>query len=275
MKYGFVLPWGDAKTVADLAKNAEQVGWNGIFIWEPIWGIDAWVTLTAAAMQTQTIRLGTMLSPLSRMRPWKLASESATLDNLSNGRIIISVGLGAVDTGFHLFGEETDRKTRANLLDEGLDILTGLWNGQPFNYTGKHYKIKETSFIVPPPPVQRPRIPIWVVGAWPRKKSMKRVLLYDGILPCVMEKGSFRRTTPKDIKAIKEYIESNRSDSTSFDIIMEGETSGDNSESENEILQEWIDAGITWWIESAWSAPNQPVRMSYTRERIQKGPPRL
>src|SRR5512133_3420780 len=186
MKYGFVLPRGDARTAADFARSAEEAGWDGFFVWEPVWGIDAWVSLTAAAMQTGTIRLGTMIMPVSRMRPWKLASETATLDNLSNGRVILSVGLGAVDTGFEAFGEVTDRKIRAELLDEGLDILTGLWRGQPFNYSGKHYTVKETSFAPPPTPVQRPRIPIWVVGAWPRMKSMQRALRYDGLLPSIM-----------------------------------------------------------------------------------------
>lgn len=138
------------------------------------------------------------------MRPWKLASETATLDNLSNGRVILSVGLGAIDTGFKDFGEVMDRKTRAELLDEGLDILTGLWRGQPFSYDGKHYKIKETKFFPPPPPVQKPRIPIWVVGAWPRMKSMRRVIKYDGLLPAVMgEDGKLRQVTPKDIRAMK------------------------------------------------------------------------
>ena len=147
MKYGFVLPTGDARTAANYAHDAEQAGWDGFFVWEPVWGIDAWVSLTAAAMQTERIRLGTMLTPLSRMRPWELASKAATLDNLSNGRVILSVGLGALDTGFEEFGEVTDRKMRAELVDEGLDILTGLWRGQPFNYDGKHYKIKETKIL--------------------------------------------------------------------------------------------------------------------------------
>ncbi|HEX8681220.1 MAG TPA: LLM class flavin-dependent oxidoreductase, partial [Ardenticatenaceae bacterium] len=186
MKFGFVLPFGDARAVANLARDAEQAGWDGIFVWEPVWGIDAWVSLAAAAMQTERIRLGTMLTPISRMRPWKLASETVTLDHLSIGRVTLSVGLGALDSGFEAFGEVTDRKTRAELLDEGLDILTGLWRGQPFNYDGKHYKVKETDFVVPPAPVQQPRIPIWVVGAWPRPKSMQRVLRYDGLLPNVM-----------------------------------------------------------------------------------------
>src|SRR3990172_9740304 len=132
VKYGFVLPYGDARTAADLAYEAEKAGWDGFFVCEPVWGIDAWVALTAAAVRTERIRLGTMLSPISRMRPWKLASETATLDNLSNGRVILSVGLGAIDTGFEAFGEVTDRSMRAELLDEGLDILIGLWRGQPF-----------------------------------------------------------------------------------------------------------------------------------------------
>src|SRR5687768_1655171 len=227
MRYGFVLPSGDAHTAANFAREAEQAGWDGFFVWEPVWGIDAWVALTAAAMVTERIRLGTMLTPLSRMRPWKLASETATLDQLSNGRVTLAVGLGALDTGFAEFGEETDRKVRAELLDEGLDILTGLWRGQPFNYDGKHYKIRETTFYPPPPPVQQPRIPIWVVGAWPRMKSMRRVLRCDGILPAVMdEQGQWRDTTPDDIRAIKQYVEANRIETNPFDIVMEGETPG-------------------------------------------------
>jgi len=118
MKYGVILPIGDARTATNFAHEAEAAGWNGFFVWEPVWGIDAWVCLTAAAMTTEHIRLGTMLTPLSRMRPWKLASETATLDNLSKGRVILAVGLGAIDTGFAEFGEAIDRKMRAELLDE-------------------------------------------------------------------------------------------------------------------------------------------------------------
>src|SRR6476659_10254219 len=105
MKYGFVLPAGDARTAADFAYDAEQAGWDGFFVYETVWGIDAWVSLTAAAMRTERIRLGTLLTPLSRMRPWKLASETATLDRLSNGRVNITVGMGAIESGFEAFGE--------------------------------------------------------------------------------------------------------------------------------------------------------------------------
>jgi len=275
VKYGFVLPTGDARTAADLAYDAEQAGWDGFFVYETIWGIDAWVSLAAAAMRTERIRLGTDLTPLARMRPWKLASETATLDHLSNGRVIVAVGLGAIDTGFAEFGEETDRKLRAELLDEGLDILTGLWRGQPFSYDGKHYTIKETSFSPPPPPVQQPRIPIWVVGAWPRMKSMRRVLRCDGILPAVMDaQGKWRDTTPDDIRAIKQYVAANRTATTPFDIVMEGETPGDDRVQAAAIADKWADAGATWWIETRWELPRDVDQVQEVRKRILQGPPR-
>src|SRR5919202_416120 len=109
MRYGFVLPSGDARDVAERAREAEQAGWDGFFVWDPVWGIDPWVSLTACAMVTERIRLGTMLTPISRRRPWTLAGEAAPLGRLSNGRVILATGLGATDTGFENFGEVTDR----------------------------------------------------------------------------------------------------------------------------------------------------------------------
>jgi hypothetical protein len=276
MKYGFVLPFGDARTAATLASQAEAAGWDGFFVWEPVWGIDAWVALTAAAMLTERIRLGTLLSPLSRMRPWKIASETATLDNLSKGRVILSVGLGAIDTGFEAFGEVTDRRTRAELLDESLDIITGLWRGHPFSYDGKHYKVKETNFYPPAPPLQEPRIPIWVVGAWPRMRSMQRVLRYDGLLPVVMNsKGQIEKTTPEDIHAMQTYVAENRAASTPFDIIVEGQTPGNDLRRAGEIVKPWIDSGATWWIEALWETPQDTEGQELVRQRILDGPPRL
>ncbi len=273
MKYGFIFPYGDARTAAEVAYEAEQAGWDGFFVWEPVWGIDAWISLTAAAMRTERIRLGTMLSPISRMRPWKLASETATLDNLSNGRVILSVGLGAPDTGFESFGEVTDRKTRAELMDEGLDILTGLWKGQPFNYTGKHYQIKEASFFPPPAPVQKPRIPIWVAGAWPREKSMRRVLRYDGILPQVLKPSQGAQAAGKeDLRQIKEYINSHRTERSPFDIVVEGKTPGNDPHEAACIVQEWADAGATWWNEAMWDSMDD---LKAVHERVRQGPPRI
>ena len=276
MKYGFVLPRGDARAAAEFAGQAEKSGWDGFFVWEPVWGIDAWVCLTAAAMRTERIKLGTLLTPVSRMRPWKLASETATLDNLSNGRVILSVGLGAIDTGFKDFGEIIDRQTRAELLDEGLDILTKLWSGNPFIHNGKHYQVEitEKTFSPPPPPVQKPRIPIWVVGAWPRMKSMQRVLRYDGLLPNVMDKkGKVRMSpaTPSEILEMKKFIEANREQETTFDIVIEGQTPGDDPHKDASIVRPYKEAGATWWIEALWSS-HEPEEIL---ARITGGPPRL
>lgn len=273
MQYGFVLPKGDARTAADMAHIVEQAGWDGFFVWEGIWSIDAWVSLAAAAMRTKRIRLGTLLTPISRRRPWKLASETVTLDQLSNGRVTLAVGLGALDTGFEAFGEVTDRKTRAELMDEGLDILIGLWGGQPFSYNGKHYQITETTFSPPPRPVQQPRIPIWIVGAWPRPKSMQRVLRYDGLLPAKMNPdGTWAELTPDDIREMKAFIDRERTATTPFDIIMEGETPGDDPAQAAAIVQRWTDAGATWWIEALWTKGDD---LEAVYRRIQQGPPRL
>lgn len=276
MKYGFVLPYGDARTAADFARDAEQAGWDGFFVWEPVWGIDAWVSLAAAAMQTERIRLGTMLTPLSRMRPWKLASETVTLDHLSNGRVILAVGLGALDSGFAAFGEVTDRKTRAELLDEGLDILTGLWRGQPFSYSGKHYTVHETDFMPPPPPLQQPRIPIWVVGAWPHMRSMRRVARYDGLLPGVQnEDRTWRAPTPDDLHAMRDFIAAERAATTPFEIIMEGTTSGDDPAQAAATIRPWQDAGVTWWLESMWEHGANADGQRAVHQRLRQGPPRL
>ena len=159
MRYGFVLPYGDARAATELAVLAEEHGWDGFFVWEPVWGIDAWVSLTAAAMRTDRIRLGTMLTPLPRRKPWDVASQSATLDNLAGGRVILSVGLGAPDDRWWLFEEDPGRRTRAELLDEGLELVTGLWRGEPFVYEGQHFRAR--------PARRAPALPLWC-GPGPR-----------------------------------------------------------------------------------------------------------
>lgn len=274
MNYGFVLPAGDARAAADLAHQAESAGWDGFFVWEPVWGVDAWVSLTAAAMRTERIRLGTMLTPLSRMRPWKLAGEAATLDRLSGGRVIVTVGLGAVDTGFAEFGEATDRRTRAELLDEGLNIVTGLWRGQPYNFAGKHYTVRETTFAVPPPPLQQPRIPVWVVGAWPIERSMARALRYDGLVPSVRgEKGAMRQANIDEVADIRAYITGRRGDSP-YDIIIEGETPADDGAAAAATSEAWARAGATWWMEAMWGVQDDADREARLLARVRSGPPR-
>jgi alkanesulfonate monooxygenase SsuD/methylene tetrahydromethanopterin reductase-like flavin-dependent oxidoreductase (luciferase family) len=271
VRYGFIIPKGDPRTVAELASEVEEAGWDGAFYWDGIyvgegWEIyDPWVVMAAMAMRTERVRIGAMLTPPARRRPWKLARETVTLDHLSGGRLVLPVGLGALDDGgFSKVGEHTDRRVRAQLLDESLEILTGLWSGEPFSYEGEHYRMEEMTFL--PPPVQEPRIPIWVVGAWPSKKSMNRALRYDGLL-AYTTRGE---VTPEDIREMREYVEENRETDGAFDIVWEGETPGDDPEGAARVVRPFAEAGIAWWIESMWSPPNEPDDL---RARIRQGPP--
>jgi alkanesulfonate monooxygenase SsuD/methylene tetrahydromethanopterin reductase-like flavin-dependent oxidoreductase (luciferase family) len=276
VKYGFVLPWGDARTAADLAALAETHGWDGFFVWEPVWGVDAWVALTAAAMTTSRIRLGTMLTPLPRRRPWDLAGQTAALDNLSGGRVILSVGLGAAHAGWLAFEPDPGRRTRAELLDEGLDVLTGLWAGQPFEYDGRHYRVTPSDFMPPPAPVQRPRIPIWVVGGWPAPRSMARAARYDGWLPNLVARGAAGPATPEQVREGVRWIHDFRTleglPIKGYDVICEGTTPGGDPQAGARIVAPWRAAGATWWIEADWSVSREAVR-DYAEERLTAGPP--
>jgi alkanesulfonate monooxygenase SsuD/methylene tetrahydromethanopterin reductase-like flavin-dependent oxidoreductase (luciferase family) len=274
MKYGFVFPKNDVVAAVEMVQAAEAAGWDGYFVWDAPWATDPWVTLGAIAATTDRIRIGTMITPPSRRRPWTLAAETATVDRLSGGRLILSVGLGEPSTGFDKFGEVTDRRIRAELMDEALEIITGLWQGQPFGYEGTHYQVQSKNVgLACPPPVQQPRIPIWVVGAWPRPKSMARALRYDGLLPNVMEqrKGRWRmrEIRPDDIRAIRAYVEARRTETTPFDIVVEGTTPGDVPDAATETVLPWADAGATWWIEAAWNVDD----LDAIRQRITQGPP--
>ncbi len=273
MRYGFVLPTGDARDVANLAQVAESAGWDALFVWEPVYGVEAWISLAAAAMVTSRIKLGTMLSPLSRMRPWKFAGEVATVDRLSGGRVIVAVGLGAPDTGFAAFGEVVDRRTRAELLDEGLAIVTGLWRGQPFSFSGEHYTILPTEWSGPSP-AQQPGPPIWVVGAWPAPKSMARALRHDGIIPQIAEPGKpTRQATVNEVAQIVAHIRQQRG-ADAFDIIVEGQTPGDDRTAAQAQIVPWRAAGATWWIECLWDSPAPDV-LAAVRVRLEQGPPEL
>ena len=277
MKYGFIIPGGDIHTVADLAAEAEAAGWDAAFYWDgvniqdmPMY--DPWVTMAAMAMRTQRVRLGAIVSPLSRRRPWKVARETVSLDHLSGGRLIVPVGLGALDDGgFGKVSEPTDRKTRAELLDESLAILTGLWSGEPFQYEGKHYHLDTMTFL--PKPVQSPRIPIWVVAMWPSERSMQRALRFDGLLPNVRDaNGGPRDVTPDDIREMAAYVAERRNQPTPFDIVMEGETPGDDPAQAAVVVRPFAEAGATWWNESRWGAMSD---VALVRTRIQQGPPRI
>ncbi len=273
MKYGLALPYLPARSIAELARLAEDCGWDGVFLGDAIWTVDPIVSLSAAAMVTQRIRLGTMIIPAPLRIPWKLASETGALDNLSGGRLTLGLGSGAVWMGWQGFPDVvSDTRTRAEMLDETIDILTLLFRGKQFDYDGKHFhlqlsRLDERHF--PPRPVQQPRIPLWVVGVWPRMKSMRRALKCDGILPAKMDaQGKFVDLTPQDVRDIRAFFEAERGSATPFDIVVEGRLGQLEPSQAREQLQAWEEAGATWWIGGLWSESAEQAAGI-----IRRGPP--
>ena len=180
------------------------------------------MSVAAIAAQTSHIRLGVLIAALARRRPWKFAREMATLDVLSGGRLVVGVGIGSQgQEEFAAFGEDPDPRRRHELVDEGLDIVCGLWSGQPFSYDGRHYRVAESLFV--PSPIQRPRPPIWIGGRWPARRSFRRAARFDGVFPTFEGVEHAERPTPEQLKAAVEYTRSHRTgQATAFDVVVEG-----------------------------------------------------
>jgi hypothetical protein len=269
IRIGIIAVTGDPRAVAEQAALAEAHGWDGVFTWDGIAigstdTYDPWVVMAAMAMRTERVTLGAIITPPARRRPWKLAREAMTLDVLSNGRLVLPVGLGATDdAGFGNVGEPTEARIRAEKLDESLAILDGLWSGEPFGFHGRHYRFESMTFR--PAPIQRPRIPIWVVGGWPHERSMRRTLAWDGVVAQVDDAPS--------IRAIVEWAERERPESDRgrpWDVIVQGSTPSDDPLGAAWTVSEFEAAGATWWIEADWASGT----VDSVRRRIEAGPPR-
>lgn len=242
----------DPEDYVKLAITAEENDWDGFFIWDHVylpWSkkepvIDPWIMLAAIASHTKKIRIGTTVTALARRRPWKVARETVTLDHLSNGRFILGVGLGT-EADFDEFGETSNPQVRSEKLDESLEIITGLWSGKPFSYTGNHFTLKKVQFK--PKPVQE-RIPIWVGGEWPNKKPFRRAAKYDGVFPL---KVGYDPLLPEDIKNIIDYIKKHRDRPEHFDVVRTIVTTG--IKEQDEWIHNYFGIGITWMVESIWA----------------------
>lgn len=283
MRYGFVVPFPASREFVELAALGESCGWDAIFTWEALFGEDAWVTLGAAAMATTRIRLGTLLTPVARVRPWDLASRVGTVDRLSGGRAILGAGLGALHDGWLAFEADEGRQVRAEKVDEGLAIYDGLMRGQPFSFAGKHYSARPTDFMLPPPPVQQPHPPVWVVGAYvpgrARQRSLERAARWDGLLPAVLEpeapEGKPRYTLDSfaevvsRVRALREEV---GLPWEGYDVVVEGDSTGEFVQLEGRPA-DWERAGGTWWVESWWSVPAGADGMREVRRRVEAGPP--
>ena len=278
MQYAFDLanfgPYADPRVLADLAHRAEDSGWDGFFIWDHILMMgggpvgDPTVQLAAIAAATSRIKFGPLITPLPRRHPWKLAREAASLDHLSGGRLILGIGLGGDWFGeLSTFGFPVDDVARAEVLDEGLAILSGLLSGKEFSFAGKHYTVKPAQFL--PKPIQ-PRIPIWIAGTWPRPRPFRRAARFDGVVP--MSANIEKDLSIDEVRAIAKFIREHRTSSEPFEIVHAGDTAGKSKREAADIVAPFIEAGATWWNEAPlpWKTTLDEVRA-----RIDAGPPKL
>ena len=294
MQFGIYVPnfgvYGDPHNLLSLAGDAEAAGWDGFFLWDhlllyrrsdiPV--IDAWVALAAIAARTERIRLGPLITPAARRRPWKLAREVVSLDHLSRGRSILGVGLGApADAEFQCFGEDPADRVRARKLDEALSILDGLERGERFQHQGEYFHIEDVLFL--PRPIQTPRVPIWVAGFWPNKAPVRRAARWDGVFPLKMPPvtpvglspsnitWSALWLTPTELRESLTFAEQHRTANGPFDVVASGATPVNDRPKAQELVTAFQEAGATWWLE--WF-DEQRGTFAQMREHIRKGPPK-
>lgn len=278
--------FGTPGAVADLARDAESAGWHGLFIWDHVARptrhdvVDPWIALAAAATVTERIRLGAMVTPLPRRRPWIVARTTVSLDQLSNGRLIFGAGIGSGrPEEWASVGDETDAKVRGAMLDEGLTILDGLWRGEPFNYHGAYYDIGDAHYT--PTPVQQPRIPVWIGGSWPNKAPMRRAAKWDGVFPLIQAENDAIDDLTRQLRDLVAFIQDERETDAPFDVATLGvPTPGDDPDRAAEIAAAFAEAGATWFMESLspwrfgvdWEAPWPADQI---RARVLAGPPKI
>jgi alkanesulfonate monooxygenase SsuD/methylene tetrahydromethanopterin reductase-like flavin-dependent oxidoreductase (luciferase family) len=264
LRRGIAVPCfgSEPADLIELGVAAERAGFDGYFLWDhivfsntgdgpPI--VDPWVVLSVVAARTSRIRIGTVITPLPRRRPWQLAKTTTTLDRLSGGRVVLGVGIGSPAYGdFGIFHEPSGDRERAALLDEGLDVLAGLWSGAPFSYSGAHFTVDTVRFT--PAPVQRPRIPVWVAGVLPARRPIARAARWDGMVPIRFDAAGLVRPSPADIAAVTGQIAELRGSADGYDMVVWAEVASDPA-AVPALVREYGQAGATWWIETAKPEP--------------------
>jgi len=248
MKFGLSFPnfgaYAEPSVLMDLAIEAEDAGWDGFFPWDhvvvadrmPV--ADPWVLMAAIAASTERIRFGPMVAALPRHRPWIVARQAVSLDRLSGGRFNLGAGLGFPPREeFGTFGDPEDERVRAEMLDEGLEIILGVWSNRPFGFDGRHYSVVETTFA--PPPLQQPRIPIWMAAMLPNRRPVRRAARYDGIYPI---NSDMSPVTPEQVAEVRRLVNEHRSADEPFDIAVGG------GPASAQRLTEYEEAGLTWYV---------------------------
>lgn len=266
MKYGLDFPpfgaLADPRKVVEVAITGEEAGWDGVFLWDhlqyrpPVTDVgDPWVSLAAVAQATERVMIGPMVTPIARRRPHILARQTAALDLLSDGRWIFGVGLGLDGFGKELsaFGDETDDRIRAEMMDEGLGLINALWSGDRVDHRGRHYTAKDVRFT--PRPLSPPRPPIWVAGRWPYRRPLRRAAKWDGLF-------LISQQTPDQLAEATAIIAEARGGLDGFDIVVNRPYGTDP--------QAWGEAGASWWLTETQPDTTLDAMMATARA----GPPR-
>ncbi len=273
MRYAVALPTGgecgDPRFLVELAELAESKGWEGVFLEDYVFyqgdpaipTCDTFGALAAMAMQTSRVTLGVEVIALPRRRPWVVARQAAAVDQLSGGRLVVGFGIGdAGDPGFTHFGEPLEDRLRAELFDEGLAIVAGLWSGAPFAFEGKHFTVREVTFA--PRPVQQPRIPIWIGGGFPNPRAIERSLRWDGTCMYRRDDGHLRAEDVRELRAL--------AGERDWTIAPGGQPRREDWDEEREQRAAIAAAGADWWVE--WVEPSDRETM---HEAVARGPLRI
>lgn len=268
----FLAPFdelADARLLAELAARAEARGWDGIFLWDHIQYpeavaeiADAWTTLAAIATATERVRIGALVTPLARRRPWVVARQALTLDHLSGGRLVLGFGVGGDSNGeMAEFGEEPEARRRAEMLDEGLELLTTIMAGEPIDHRGSHFTVRSRAFR--PLPVQRPRIPIWLGARWSARRPIERAARWDGVFPLGLEPAMVGELAAR-IVALRP------AGAGGFELVAAAPPGADP--------RPWAEAGLDWLLTTLGPAPlgdggpDEMLPLGAVRAAIDAGP---
>ncbi|MFY4721251.1 LLM class flavin-dependent oxidoreductase [Streptomyces sp. LaBMicrA B280] len=275
--------FADPRAVATVAVAAEQAGWDGLFVWDHVlhrrhqgrpFG-DPWMLLTAAALATSRIRLGTLLTPVPRYRPQQLARQVVTLDQLSGGRVILGAGLGGpVEDEYASFGDTAGPRELAGRLDEGLELLTRFWSGGPVDHQGPNYTARDVTLL--PATVQRPRPPVWIGGFWPRRAPMRRAARWDGAAPLFETARHGSAPDAAEVRELIAYVRAHRTAGGAhpFEFVLGGVTPADPAGA-RDVIGPLRDAGATWWDERQRADGPDLDRLEPVLRRVEAGPPTL
>lgn len=267
MRYGICVAntgtYSDPRVTVEMARAAEASGWEAVFVWDHlafVWGppaADPWITLAAVAGATDHVLVGTAVTPVARRRPHVLAQAVATLDVLSGGRVVFGAGLGGSRSEFGRFGEPEEEDVRAQMLDEGLELLRQLWSGNEVRHLGRHYTVDGVTLA--PTPLQS-RLPIWIGGN--RPASLRRAARYDGWL-ADSSAPTGATLAPSDVRRSLEAIRVERTENEDFAVAV----LGDSTTSDPSAYEE---AEASWWLENL---SDRRGTLDSMLSLVERGPP--